>query len=333
MTRSRGVFVSWTRFQGRSEDLAAELEVPSHFVRGDASSLPRRYRQQWQRTGELLRQLEPGVVAVMQPPIFAFWATRAYVRKSNARVLADLHSGAFLNPKWRWSLPLLLRALRGRHAAIVTNAALAARVERAGVTCFELHDPIPDATGVDVEWKLEDAGLRDQLRPGEYFLVPFAYENDEPVREVLAAARLRPEQIWVLTGKAPQAVIDAAPSNVVFTGYVSNNDYSVLLHGAAAMFALTTRDFTMQRVGYEAEAAGRVLVTTDFPVLRDYFADGAVYTAPTGAAIADAAGRALTDAVQLRAAILERARLHRIAHDETVERIRAWISAGAEADA
>jgi len=49
---------------------------------------------------------------------------------------------------------------------------------------------------------------------------------------------------------------------------------------------LTTRDHTMQRGACEALSLGRPIVTSDWPLLRDYFGRGAVHVAATPASIA-----------------------------------------------
>ncbi len=65
-----------------------------------------------------------------------------------------------------------------------------------------------------------------------------------------------------------------------FTGYLTNSDYDAELANCDVVMALTTRDHTMQRAGYEAIAAAKPQVTADFKVLRDFHADAAIYVDP-----------------------------------------------------
>ena len=53
------------------------------------------------------------------------------------------------------------------------------------------------------------------------------------------------------------------------------------------MLCLTTRDNTMQRGACEALSMGTPIVTSDWPLLRDYFSRGTVHVAPTSDAISE----------------------------------------------
>jgi glycosyltransferase involved in cell wall biosynthesis len=110
-----------------------------------------------------------------------------------------------------------------------------------------------------------------------FVLFPLSYANDEPVDEILEAARALPSVEFVMTGNAPSAVIDAAPSNVLFTGFLSHEAYSELVQDAALVGALTNRPHTMQRAGYEALERSKPILTTDTEALRHYYGDFAVY--------------------------------------------------------
>ena len=68
---------------------------------------------------------------------------------------------------------------------------------------------------------------------------------------------------------------------------------------------LTTRPATLLSGGYEAMAVGRPLVISDHDVLRDYFADAAVYTGATAGQMSEAVSRALAHERELAARITE----------------------------
>jgi glycosyltransferase involved in cell wall biosynthesis len=117
-------------------------------------------------------------------------------------------------------------------------------------------------------------------------LCPLSYANDEPVDSILEAATLLPDVVFVFTGNAPAWVIRIAPENITFSGYISNDEYWTLLQSSCGVLALTNRDLTMQRAGYEALLAGKPHVTSDFEVLRDFYGQAAIYTQPSGEEIA-----------------------------------------------
>lgn len=127
------------------------------------------------------------------------------------------------------------------------------------------------------------------VTPSDYLICPVSYANDEPIDEILAAARLTPRLSWRLTGRAPARVRDRAPHNVEFTGFVEPAAYDEMLRRSLGVVALTTRKHTMQRAGYEAFSAGVPLLTSDFPELREFHAHSACYARPQARAIAAAA--------------------------------------------
>ncbi|OBC05670.1 hypothetical protein A5788_09735 [Gordonia sp. 852002-50816_SCH5313054-c] len=122
--------------------------------------------------------------------------------------------------------------------------------------------------------------LPDQVAEfrGSYVLAPLAYAHDEPIEEILEAARATPNIVWVLTGKAPKGLMDTSPPNIIYPGYVSRDHYQALVANSALIVGLTTKESTMQSAGFEAIAAGKPFVTSDTRVLREYFENAAVYT-------------------------------------------------------
>lgn len=272
-----GLFISWTRANGRTSDLAAALDLEPVFIhRPGRGGLFGRYARQYRDTRRALREARPEQLVLMLPPAPLLWAVRR--PRSAMRIAVDLHTGFFLDPKWRWALSAQLRRIRRLGAiAVVTNEALRLRCERAGVAAIELHD-ILGASSVTPEPD-SDVGL----------LCPLSYANDEPVSEILAAARTVPEIPWTLTGNAPPAVRAAAPENVRFTGYISDEEYASLLGRSVGVVALTTRPHTMQRAGYEALSAGVPQITADFPELRSFYGAAACYATGHATSIAQAA--------------------------------------------
>jgi glycosyltransferase involved in cell wall biosynthesis len=311
------------KYHGRSADLAASLGIPSYFVSEPRGSAPLRYVRQWVKTRRLLREKQPNTVIVMQPPIIALLAVTAFAPRSRM-VIGDLHSGVFLNPKWRWAARWTFRLLRGSNAAIVTNEILAERSRSAGVRTIVSHDLITESTGASAS---PPQGFDRPADSALFALVPVAYANDEPIDALLDAAANRPEVRWVLTGRAPQDVRQRASANVTFTGYVSDAEYRWLVEHCAVMLALTTRDHTMQRVGYEAMSGAKALVVSGTQVLRDFFGDAAIYTAPTSVDITMAVDAALERREDLQG-LMARRRAEQIERQTTaLEQIRALLRA------
>ncbi len=283
-----GVFISWTRQNGRTADLALALGLTPEYVYLESPlGLPGRYARQLRATRTLLRRTAPARAVLMLPPAPALLSFLGSRRHRPERLVFDLHTGFFLDPKWAWSARPALRLMRRLGGtAIVTGDALRRECERAGVPAVVLHDAIGEA-----EPPREHSG---------FLLCPLSYANDEPVAEILAAAALTPDIEWRLTGRAPEPVVAAAPPNVTFTGFVSDVEYSELVRASLAVVALTTRARTMQRAGYEAFSAGVPHITSDFPELREFYAESGVFAVPAAHAIV----AAVRDLAERRAALV-----------------------------
>ncbi|GAA1583935.1 hypothetical protein [Leucobacter aridicollis] len=280
-----GVFISWTRQNGRTADLAPALGLePRYIYLPSRLGLLGRYVRQVRATRRILREERPPSAALMLPPAPALLALVGG-RRHPERLVFDLHTGFFLDPKWAWALrPSLWFMRRIGGTAIVTGSHLRQVCERAGVPAIVLHDVIKGPAVVAAA--AGASAVAAVAHPGAYVLCPLSYANDEPVAAILTAAALTPETEWKLTGKAPAHVVSAAPPNVTFTGFVSEAEYAALVRGALGVVALTTRAHTMQRAGYEAFGAGVPQLTSDFPELRGFYGDSALYTAPEADQIA-----------------------------------------------
>lgn len=292
-----GIFISWTRQNGRTADLAPALGLePRYVYLPSRLGLPGRYLRQVRATRRILREERPPSAALMLPPAPALLAFVGGKRRPE-RLVFDLHTGFFLDPKWAWALrPSLWFMRRIGGTAIVTGSHLRQVCERAGVPAIVLHDVIegPAAEAVvagavaasPASRSGSGSGSGSDSGCGDYVLCPLSYANDEPVAAILAAAALTPETEWKLTGRAPVHVVSAAPPNVTFTGFVSESEYAALVRRALGIIALTTRAHTMQRAGYEAFSAGIPQLTSDFPELWGFYGDSALYTAPEAEQVA-----------------------------------------------
>lgn len=320
------IYLSWVDFNGRSAGMAEGLGIEPVYIHGGKGlSLPRRYWRQWRMTGAMLRAKKPGTVLVMQPPFFSLLRVWLYTLGSGAKLAADMHTGAFDDPRWKWATPWILRiARRPRNRVVLTNAPLAARARKAGATVLICHGYLRPFVA-PAKQQFDDAAL-EAASSKEFVLVPLAWAYDEPVAEILEAARLTPDIRWVLTGKAPKSARDTAASNVTFTGFATRSDYELLRSRASVVGAITTAEDTMQRSGYEALEAHTPLVTSPMRVLKEYFGDHAIYAEPVAAGIAAAMQQALADGDSLRPAMASLFAEKVIEQDEALGAIKAWMN-------
>lgn len=318
------LFVNWIGYHGRSDDLASQLPARDVYVTGGEGNRIVRYLRQWRETRRVVKASNASVIFVMQPPVPALWAVRSAARK-DALIIGDLHTGVFTDRKWSWAARGILRSLRRRNGAvIVTNESLARRCRAEGTTTYVLDDAVPRRVGTAPANTKSDS-LTD-LKPDNYVLVPLAYASDEPLKEILAAAKEDANRTWVLTGRAPDPIRRSAPTNVRFSGFVSNDDYNWLAANAGAILACTDEEDTMQRAGYEAVCWERPLVTSNMAVLTEYFGDSAEYADPTSASILQAMQRTFARRSALISAVTTVGERKRVEHAEALMAIRDSVN-------
>jgi len=91
---------------------------------------------------------------------------------------------------------------------------------------------------------------------------------------VCAAAALLPDCDVLVTGdpaEAPARLVESAPANVSFVGFLDTAAYRREVERADLVVALTTEPGSVMRAAYEAVYAERPLVVSDWPLLRELF--------------------------------------------------------------
>lgn len=313
------VFISWVVFHGRSAGLAEQVGAQTYYFDIGRPRLPvlLRYMANAVATLWVLLRVRPRAVIIMLPPLPLLMVARAWTTLSGAVLVSDMHSGVFNKEKWMWATKPTLRLAVGGHA-VVTNEPMAETCRSAGLPTLVLHDTLSEPTAP-----------RTQANDGApLVLVPLSYDTDEPLHEILAAAARRPDLRWVLTGRAPQEYRGAAAEHVEFPGYVSNEEYDQLLGTADVVLALTTREDTLQRAGYEAANGARPLVTSATAALKDFFEDSAVYTEPTADGIVAAVTEALDRGPELVERIREVHARRRAEQRTALAQLRALVGSG-----
>lgn len=218
----------------------------------------------------VLSREKPEVVLVVNPPVFAVLSAWVYCLFHKCAYVVDTHSGAFTAK--RWSRLLWIYRFLSRRALmnILHNEPLELEVAQWGARATSLGD---------IFYQLE-TNQAYSLRHGFNAVFACAYSEDEPLEEVIEAARRMPSVNFYITGslqRAPQKIIQKASENVIFTDFIPDRDYNALLQGSDVVLSLTASDCTMQNGAYEALALGRPIITSDSPVLRKAYPRGAVF--------------------------------------------------------
>lgn len=292
--RAESLFMVWgpPSHGPRSRVFASELGIPIEFIystrRRGILVAPWKYTYQAVMTARVLMRRRPSLLFVQSPPSFAVLAAWFYGVVSGSRYVIDAHSGAFLSA--HWERPRWLRRFLARRAlsTIVTNDRFAEQIRDWGGTANVLRDiPTVFPAGVPLS--------RDERFT---VMVVSTFAADEPLDQIIEAARSLRDVHFYVTGnvkRADPAVLEGAPENVEFTGFISDEVYYGTMSTADAVLCLTTRDNTMQRGACEALSMGRPVITSDWGLLRDYFSRGTVHVDSTAEAIAEGVRRMRAD--------------------------------------
>ncbi len=293
---SNALFVVWgpPRKGPRSAVMAHEFGMPILFTasgwRPGVLTQPLKYVRHFLVTWKALARRRPRVVFVQSPPTFAVWTVAAYAAVRGGAFVIDFHSDAF--HRMRWSRPRWLNNFVARRAAmtLVTDAHWATVLTAAGARVTVLPDVPTDYQPAP--------GRHPGLHPERFNVaVVNTWAPDEPLDEILGAATRLPDVTFHITGSTAgrEPVVNGAPANVEFVGFLPEAEYFRLLGSADAVMCLTTGDHTMQRGACEALSLGRPIVTSDWPLLRDYFSAGTVHVRATDESIADGVRRLQAD--------------------------------------
>lgn len=289
------VHVTWQRHAGRAEEVAHALGGRPLHVFFPALTrrplVPLRYVLSIVSTAVRLVRLRPRAVIVTNPPVFPGLVVAAYCAATRRPFLLDNHTGAF-GVKGNLVSKRLLGVTRwlARRAAgvMVTVEEYVSLVESWGGRGIVVHEAPPR--------RAVQAPPSTDGRPRVLFVCVFA--PDEPVAEVLDAARRLPEADVAITGdvaKCPPGLLADLPPNVELTGFLDLDAYAAELARADVVLALTTEPTSIMRAAYEAVYARRSLVVTDWPALREVF-PYAHPSANRGADLADAVRTAVAGA-------------------------------------
>ena len=280
--------LSWIRYHGRSADIADRIGATAEFISvgrlGQRVAVLWRYPIQVALTIRTLLRHRPDALIVMAPPLPLVLLALAWGRLLTRPVVIDAHSAAVISPRTGRPRRRFAFVAKLADLVLVTRSELAVPLN--GSVVLALDDPPVVVTDGAADRRRRD-GLALRV------VYPCSWYADEPVNDVLAAACLLPGIEIVLTG-CPNRPITDLPGNVTLTGYLDRTSYWAMLRGADVVLALTTRDNTMQRAGYEALAAGVPLVVSDTQALRDWYSDAAVPAGHGPDALADAITSALT---------------------------------------
>jgi glycosyltransferase involved in cell wall biosynthesis len=280
------LFLVWgpLSYGPRSRAFARELGIDVRFVystrRRGLLAATYKYGHQAMKTLWLLSRRRPSVVFVQSPPSFAAMVVWLYCSLTSARFVVDAHSAAMQSPYWTRPRWLYRHLARRAVTTIVTNEYFARKLRRWGGHALVVRD-IPTSFPTQATYPVE----------GTFnVLVVNTFAPDEPLREVMTAAKSLENVVLYVTGdtsRVGRRLRSDVPANIRVTGYLADDSYYALMAASHAVLCLTTRDHTMQRGACEALSMGKPIITSKWPLLEDYFSRGTVHVDNTAKGIRD----------------------------------------------
>jgi glycosyltransferase involved in cell wall biosynthesis len=254
------------------------------------------------RTLALLLRRRPALFWIQLAPVFLLYIAVAYkALRPGTRIVADCHNSMF-GSRWSW-LPGAMWFLNRCDFVLAHNKTVQAQALKLGVKPERLRilETRPAQIRCTPEKCDSPAGVS-----GDWVLMPASFSGDEPIDVVVDAARMSRGVTFVITGDAGKARAkfdpDKLPDNVRLTGFLDRGTLDSYICGATVILGLTTRPDIQLSVANEAAGAGKAMVLSDTPLLREMFPRGAVYvTTLSSQSIAAGVAEAITRRAHIEA--------------------------------
>ena len=278
-TAPRSLYLSWIRFQRRPLAMQPSFGYRIHFLpirwRG-TPGLALSYLVNFCSSLKLLWSERPDTVWVQVPQYPALWAAMLYRVLTPRRVtlVADCHNSIVWQP---WSrFPFGLRSLRRCDLVLLHNSEVAKSARELGVPAQRML-------------VLEDAPLEPadpapppaDASPRPWLLFPASWAADEPIAQVIEAARRMPEATFLITGDPtpvnPAPAADRLPPNVRLLGFLPLAQFDGYLAHADVILGLTLEEGVQLSVCNEAVGLGVPMVCSGTRILRQIFPKGTVF--------------------------------------------------------
>jgi len=272
INNKRAVWITW-HYAARSRNMSKVLDIPILEYFNNKNILIRHSFSTLWTIYTLLKE-RPKVVFIqmsfMLLNIVAFYKILTF---GKTIIVADCHTKA-LRRKAKGSFSFIFWKIKKAtfklvDISIVSNVGMEKDIK-------ELHDNylmIPD--------KIPEIESFKNSNDEKYFVYVSSFAVDEPFEEIFEVAKQLPSDIKLYwTGRIPQniSIPKDKPSNLIFTDYISFEEYYKLISNASSILALTTEDDCLQSGAYEALAVQTPMVLTDSLALRAYFGNSALYS-------------------------------------------------------
>lgn len=278
MSRADVVAICWAPHEGRTEAYAEWLHAKRfniHFgfmVHRKRLFAPFKYPFQWVWTWLVLMWHRPKIVYVLGSPPVAGFCVYAYGCLTGTPFLLDIPSPTIFASKWRWTLPYVRHAAQHSAITIVDQERFESIFKESNAPTVIL-ERAPRQVAVTVP-DLPPRGSGIELT------YVGTFSGDEPFQIVVEAARRLPDvRIYALgdPSMAKKEWLEDVPENLIFTGYLLQEDYWNRLRNSDGVIVLTHHPYSLLGGAQDALRVHKPIILSDQPVLRDYFTKGVVF--------------------------------------------------------
>ncbi len=295
--QGKGAFIVWRKFQRRVEVLAPFLGLEIYYFSyswEEKSKIFKAYSYVLKMIATLkcLFQRRPSLVFIQFPPPPALYCVAFYAWLTNTRYIVDCHM-EIANDHWiKW---IYVKQLLVKGKLIVHNEHLIEPVIRSVNT-----KPIVLRDGIANRYSRahhESALVKNlNLRSKSYVIVPCSFSLDEPIIEIIEAAKMLPEIPFIMTWNSERllaTIRNNLPPNVVLTGYLPVDDFDSLFANSGIALVLTKHENVQLSGMQEAMAFEVPAVVTDLRTTRYLYKDCPVFVENDPRSIAVGIKRAL----------------------------------------
>lgn len=274
------VWLTWDDHR-RSKELSDYFDA-EYAVFQTRSKGTLRYMVLMMRTCIFLFRKKPKLIFCQNPSVVLSFIVCVWKKMFPSCLVVDRHSNfkfeteSSLKIKWKAFHWLSDYTIRHADLTIVTNSELMSIVESKGGHGIVLPDRIPNLNAGGEILKLK----------GKYrFLFICTFSVDEPVDDVLSVfSELDPSlyTVYVTGSYGNYGMYDFFSSceNIVFLGFVSDEDYVSYLNSIDCTIVLTSMPMTINCGSYESVSLMKPQIVADSRVIKDYFSEGCVYVNP-----------------------------------------------------
>lgn len=275
----RQLFVAWVPFQRRPLSMRGHFNYELEFLTLSFSSRllrPLEYFIKSSKTLFLFLQKRPEVIWLQLPPTLLLYLSYFYQKIFDQTVLiiADCHNATFRSP---WiKFPYVISLLNNCNLILVHSEQVENQIKDLGVSGEQiqlLEDPLTEI--------YEETNSSSELYPHPWVLCPCSFNRDEPIEELIEAARLVPDLTFVITGNISRSQgiheLNDIPDNLKLPGFLPLCFFNGLLLNTDAVLGLTKLDGIQLSAAVEATGIEKPMVLSNTSLLKKLFYKGAIY--------------------------------------------------------